>query len=44
VVTTDPIIAKKYDIHVEREFWRKDEEAEENEADETEGKGRPPEA
>jgi hypothetical protein len=44
LVTTDPIIARKYDMHDEREFWGEDDEVEENEEDETEGKRRPPEA
>lgn len=44
LVTTDPIIARKYDMHDEREFWGEDDKVEESEADETEGDGRPPEA
>ena len=34
LVTTDPTIAKKYDMHDEKEFWGGDEEDQEPEADE----------
>jgi hypothetical protein len=32
-VTTDPNVAKKYDMHDEREFWEEDEEHGEQAAD-----------
>jgi hypothetical protein len=44
LVTTDPIVAKKYDMHDEREFLDEDEKADANDADETEGIEQPPEA
>ncbi len=37
LVTTDPIIAKKYDMHDEKEFWGDEEEEEKHETDEDGG-------
>ena len=37
LVTTDPVIAKKYDMHDEKEFWGDEEEEEKHETDEDGG-------
>ena len=42
LVTTDPVIAKKYDMHDEKEFWGDDEENEEQQVDESKIHEHPP--
>lgn len=42
LVTTDPVIARKYDMHDEEEFWEGDEESEEDEADAKHIREQPP--
>ncbi len=41
LVTTDPVIAKKYDMHDEKEFWGDDEEDEEQAADDSDSEEPP---
>ena len=42
LVTTDPMIAKKYDMHDEKEFWGDDGDNEEHEADDDNAQEQPP--
>ncbi len=44
LVTTDPLIAKKYDMHDEKEFWGDNGEDEEHELDDKDSQEQPPDS